>query len=139
MSRPQRAFWSDCLANAFRDFIRRNRVVGIEKRNLAPGRSATPRGQSNGLVMHVVIVRGRQNIIAFAQRQSVVEKSETGRGVLGQRDVLRVAADVAGDDPANLQRNIFVARFKDRAITAINGFASIFSLYCSIACRTGLG
>ena len=66
--------------------------------------------------MHVVIVRSRKNLIAFAQRQSVVEKGETGRGVLGQRDVLRVATDVAGDGPAHLHRNIFGTRFKDRAI-----------------------
>src|SRR5207248_4997971 len=107
--------WSDRLANALCDFVRRNRVVGIEKRNLAPGRSATPGGQSNGFVMHVVIVRSRKNFIAFAQRQSVVEKGETGRGVLGQRDVLRIATNVAGDGPAYLHRNIFVTRFKDRA------------------------
>src|SRR4029077_21035015 len=33
--------WSDRLANTFRYFIRRNRVVRIEERNFAPGRSAT--------------------------------------------------------------------------------------------------
>ena len=52
--------------------------------------------------MNVMVVRSRQDLIAFAQRQSVVEKSETGRSVLGKRDVMRVASDVAGDGPADL-------------------------------------
>src|SRR5581483_6268682 len=50
-------FWSDCLSNTLRDFIRRDGSERIEQRNLAPGRSATAGGQSNGFVMHIVIVR----------------------------------------------------------------------------------
>src|SRR5437762_9870502 len=51
-SRP----WSDRFANAFGYFIGRNRVVRIEERNFAPGRSATPCGEPDGFVMHIVIV-----------------------------------------------------------------------------------
>src|SRR4029450_2163629 len=66
--------------------------------------------------MHVVIVRSRQDLIAFAQWQPVVEKSKTGCGVLGQRDLPRIATNVAGDGPANLQRNVLLSRFENRAI-----------------------
>ena len=37
--------WSDRFANAFGYFIGRNRVVRIEERNFAPGRSATSCGE----------------------------------------------------------------------------------------------
>src|SRR6266576_1593787 len=37
--------WSDRFANAFGYFIRRNRVVRVEERNFAPGRSTSPGGE----------------------------------------------------------------------------------------------
>src|SRR4029453_14945928 len=58
--------WSDRLPNAFCDFIWRNRVVGIEERNLAPSRAATASSQPNGFVMDVVVVRSCQDLIAFS-------------------------------------------------------------------------
>src|SRR4029077_4722472 len=113
--------WSDCLANAFHDFIRRNQVEGIEQRNLAPGRAAASGRESNRLVMHVVVVRRRHDFIAFAQRQSVVEKSEAGCGILSKCDVLRIATDVVGEGTADLQRNILVSWFEKCAINGNKG------------------
>src|SRR5439155_9505473 len=131
--------WSDRFANAFGYFVRRNRAVGIEKRNLATGCSTAAGGKSNRFVMHVVIVRSREYLIAFTQRQSMVNNGQPGSRVLGQRDVLRVAADVIANGTANLERNVLVSRFENCAVNATNGFASIFARYCSIAWRTGLG
>jgi len=49
-------------------------------------------------------MRSGQDLVAFAQRQPVIEKSQAGRRVLGQRDVLPVAADVVAMARQTLQR-----------------------------------
>ena len=66
--------------------------------------------------MHVVIVGSRQDLIAFAQRESVVEKRQAGCRVLSKRDVLCVAANITGDGTTNLQRNGLVSLFEKRAV-----------------------
>src|SRR5206468_12770483 len=66
--------------------------------------------------MHVVVVRSCQDFVAFAQWQSVVEQSQTGRGILGKRDVLRDATNVAGDGTADLQGDVLVSRFENRVV-----------------------
>src|SRR6476619_4367293 len=108
--------WPNRFANAFRYFIRRNRVVRIEERNFAPGRSATPCAEPDGFVMHIVIVRSGQDLVAFAQRQPMIEKGQTGRRVLRQRDVLPVAANVVGDGAADLQWDVLVGLHENRAL-----------------------
>jgi len=45
-------------------------------------------------MMDIVIVRSGQDLVAFAQRQPMIEKGQTGRRILCQRDVLPVAANV---------------------------------------------
>src|SRR5882757_6801652 len=66
--------WSDRFANAFGYFIRRNQVVRIEERNLAPGRSAPPCGEPDGFMMDIMIVCSGQDLVAFAQCQPMIEK-----------------------------------------------------------------
>jgi hypothetical protein len=55
--------------------------------------------------MHVVIMRSGQGLVAFAQRQPMIEKSQARCRVLCQRDVLPVAANVVSDGTADLQRD----------------------------------
>ena len=55
--------------------------------------------------MHVVIMRSGQALVAFAQRQPMIEKSQARCRVLCQRDVLPVAANVVSDGTADLQRD----------------------------------
>ncbi len=66
--------------------------------------------------MDIVIVRSGQDLVAFAQRQPMIEKSQTRRRVLRQRDVLPVAANVVGDGAADLQRNVLVGLHENRAL-----------------------
>src|SRR6476660_7322049 len=79
-------------------------------------------------MMHIVIVRRGQDLVAVAQRQPMIEKSQTRRRVLRQRDVLPVSADVIGDGAANLQRDVLVSLYEHRAL---NGKQRI----CIYVCR----
>src|SRR5881392_1905060 len=108
--------WSDRFANAFGYFIRRNRAVRIEERNFAPGRSATPCGEPDRFVMNIMIMDSGQDLVTFAQWQPMINKSQPGRRVLRQRDVLPIAADVVGDGAADLQRDILVSLHENRAL-----------------------
>ena len=65
--------------------------------------------------MHIVIVRSGQNLVTFAQWQPMIEKSQTGRCVLRQRDVFPVAADVVRNGAADLQRNVSAGLLEKRA------------------------
>jgi hypothetical protein len=66
--------------------------------------------------MHIVIVRSGQDLVAFAQRQPMIEKGQTRRRVLCQRDVLPVAANVVGDGAADLQWDVLVGLHENRAL-----------------------
>src|SRR4029077_19554505 len=66
--------------------------------------------------MDIMIVRSGQDLVAFAQRQPVIEKSQTRRSVLRQRDVLTVAANVVGDGAGDLQRDVLVSLRENRAL-----------------------
>src|SRR6476646_5234952 len=121
--------WSDRFANAFGYFIGRNRVVRIEERNFAPGRSATSCSEPDRFVMHIVIVCSGQDLVPFAQRQPMIKKSQTRRRVLRQRNVLPVAANVIGDGAANLQRDVFVSLHENRAL---NGKQRIRIYLCPV-------
>ena len=79
--------------------------------------------------MHLVIVRSREYLIAFTQRQSMVNNGQPGSRVLGQRDVLRVAADVIANGTANLERNVLVSRFEN---CAVNGNKWIRIDFCPV-------
>src|SRR6266581_6701445 len=133
-------FWSDRFVNAFGYFIGRNRVVRIEERNFAPGCSATPCGEPDRFMMHIMIVRSGQNLVAFAQRQPMIKKSQTGRRVLRQRDVLPVAANVVGDRAAYLQRNVLVSLHENRALNGKQriGINSCPILFYRSAHRSGV-
>src|SRR6476620_11557931 len=67
-------------------------------------------------MMDIVIVRSGQDLVAFAQRQPMIEKGQTGRRVLRQRDVLPVAANVVGDGAANLQWDVLVGLHENRVL-----------------------
>src|SRR6059058_3001166 len=108
--------WSDRFTNAFGYFIRRNRAVRIEERNFAPDRSATPCGESDRFVMNIMIMDSGQDLVTFAQWQPMINKSQPGRRVLRQRNVLPIAADVVGDGAADLQRDILVSLHENRAL-----------------------
>src|SRR5262245_34185927 len=66
--------------------------------------------------MRIMIVRSSQDLVAFPQRQSMIKKSQARGGVLRQRDVLRVAADVFGHGTADLQRDVLVSLHEDRVL-----------------------
>src|SRR4029077_14903344 len=66
--------------------------------------------------MHIVIVRSGQDLVAFAQRQPMIEKSQTRRCVLRQRDVLPVAANIVGKGAADLQRDILASLYENRGL-----------------------
>src|SRR4249919_3230925 len=67
-------------------------------------------------MMHIVIVRRGQDLVAVAQRQPMIEKSQTRRRVLRERDVLPVAANVAGDGTTDLQRDVLVSLHENGAL-----------------------
>src|SRR4029077_2343290 len=108
--------WSYRFANALGYFIRRNRIVRIEERNFSPGCPAPACGEPDRFVMHIVIVGSGQDLVAFAQRQPMIKKSQARRRVLRQRDVLPVAADVIGEGAANLQRDVLISLREDRVL-----------------------
>ena len=83
--------------------------------------------------MNIMIMDSGQDLVTFAQWQPMINKSQPGRRVLRQRNVLPIAADVVGDGAADLQRDILVSLHENRALTVSNGFASILARYCSIA------
>ena len=66
--------------------------------------------------MDIVIVRSSHDLVAFAQWQPMIKKSQTRRGVLRQRDVLPVAADIVGDGAADLQRDVPVSLREHRVL-----------------------
>src|SRR4029453_12871232 len=67
-------------------------------------------------MMDIVIVCSGQDLVPFSQRQPMIEKSQTRRRVLRQRDVLSVAANVVGDGAADLQRDVLVSLLENRAL-----------------------
>jgi len=107
---------ADAFANAVYDLVGRDRAKRIEKGDLAPRRAAATGRQADGLMMDVVIVGGRKHFVALTKRQSVIDERETGGRVLGERDILRVAADVTGNGPARFQRHIFLRTLEERGL-----------------------
>src|SRR6266478_7426427 len=67
-------------------------------------------------MMDIVIVGGRKYFIAFTKRQPVIDEREAGGCVLGQSDILRVAADVTGNRAACFQRHILFGTLEERGL-----------------------
>src|SRR6187431_1295390 len=68
--------------------------------------------------MHIVIVGSGQDLVTVAQRQPMIEKSQARRRVLCQRDLLTVAANIVGNCTANLQQNVLVCLYENRALNS---------------------
>src|SRR4029453_11871497 len=68
-------------------------------------------------MMDIVIVCSGQDLVPFSQRQPMIEKSQTRRRVLRQRNVLPVAANLVGGGTADRQRDVLVSLLQNRALS----------------------
>ena len=71
--------------------------------------------------MDVVIVVRRQNVITLFQRQAVIDQREPGRGVLRERDVIGIAADVLRDARADSERHVVFRALEESALDGEKG------------------
>jgi hypothetical protein len=65
-----------------------------------------------------MIVGSSQDLVAFAQRQSMIKKSQARGRVLRQRDVLAIAANVVANGATDLQRDVLVSLHENRALNS---------------------
>src|SRR5215813_4798260 len=68
--------------------------------------------------MRIMIVCSSQDLVAFAQWQPMIQKSQARGRVLRQRDVLRVAANVVRHGATDLQRDVLVSLYENGVLNS---------------------
>ena len=80
----------------------RGRIV---ERNATYARAPARCGKPHGLVMHIVVVRRRENLVVRLEHEAVVDEREALRGAVGERHFLRPPADVIRRRTLNMLRS----------------------------------